>query len=144
MIANSTHWLISAGLLNFKGVPFDAVERKTIISKAKRSGRDIKRDREKIIKLLKDKKTMGKKTYEDLISGGFLTNGVEFLTYSRFASMCSDIRDHDMGLDMETNTSKVMKLIKQGKERKQIAVELGLRAAQVSTAIRGLKIRGVI
>ena len=144
MMVTSTHWLIGAGLLDSKGMPFDAVTKKTMISKAKRSGRDIKRDREKIIGMLKDKKIMGKSTYDDLISNGFLTNGNEFLTYSRFASMCSDFRERDLGLDMETNTSKVMKLIEKGLDRKQIRVKLGLTSPQVSTAIRGLKVKGVI
>jgi len=140
MIVNTVHWLIGAGLLNYKGQPFKAVVKRA----AHRSGRDIKRDKKRIIGLIKDKTVMGIKLYADLKKEGYLTTSNGHLSYSRFASMCVEIKKREMGMDVETRTNKVLRLIKAGKSRGEVMAELNLTSPQMSSSTRSLRIRGDI
>jgi len=145
MTVNAVHWLISAGLLNFQGLPIDSpvvkVSRKVL---RRRTESQVKRDRDKIMEMLTAKKIMSRETYEQLKTDGYLANHGVYMNYSSFAVMCSTIKRIHMGVNFEANTTKVLKLIKKGRSRKEMEVELGLTYAQIASAIWSLKVKGVI
>ena len=145
MIVNKIHWLISAGLLNFQGLPIDSpvvdVSRKVL---KRRTEVQVKRDRDKIIEMLNAKKIMSRKTYEQLKIEGYLENHGGHMNYSSFSGMCSGIKRTHMGMNLEPNTAKVARLIKKGRSRKEMASELKLTPSQIASAIWSLKVKGAI
>lgn len=142
---NETHWLISAGLLNYQGneiVPeeFVAVTR----ANDRRTPKEIRRDKEKLMELISAGHKMSRSMYERLKEEGFLTCGFKHMTYYRFAVLCTHVRKKHLGMDVRPTTNKVLDFLKEGKSRKEIAVILKLTRVQVESAIGSLRIRGVL
>lgn len=145
MKVNSTHWLISAGILDYKGLPYKApLERKDILGRVtqiRRTTKQMKNDTAIVLRLLRKNKPVCPGMYARLKRRGFLRIGIggEFMIYHSFYTMCARLRTTVLHKDTETNTSKVNRVIKPGMKKAEIAKLAGITIPQVNSAIATLR-----